>query len=134
MSRDGGSIPPASTSLRFAEAKAAAPKLVRAKAGILSLSLRSCEATARHAIKREQTFYYVYILESQTRPTRHYTGFTGDLDQRLRAHNDGACPHTSKWRPWRIKTAVAFTDRRRALDFERYLKSPSGRAFSKKRL
>ena len=32
------------------------------------------------------------------------------------------------------KTAVAFTDRQKALDFEVHLKSPSGRAFTKKRL
>ena len=36
--------------------------------------------------------------------------------------------------PHQIKTAIAFTDRHKALDFERYLKSPSGRAFAKKRL
>ncbi|RLC11429.1 MAG: GIY-YIG nuclease family protein, partial [Deltaproteobacteria bacterium] len=39
-----------------------------------------------------------------------------------------------QFRPWRIKTAIAFTDRAKALDFEKYLKSPSGRAFAKKRL
>jgi len=50
------------------------------------------------------------------------------------AHNHGNNPHTSKYKPWRIKTAIAFTDRQGALDFEAYLKSPSGRAFAKKRL
>jgi predicted GIY-YIG superfamily endonuclease len=59
---------------------------------------------------------------------------TEDLKQRLARHNAGEVPHSSKYRPWRIKTAVAFTDRNRAADFEKYLKSPSGRAFSKKRL
>jgi hypothetical protein len=39
-----------------------------------------------------------------------------------------------KYTPWRIKTAMAFTDRKKALDFEAYLKSASGRAFAKKRL
>jgi putative endonuclease len=33
-----------------------------------------------------------------------------------------------------IKTAVAFRDPQRAAAFERYLKSPSGRAFASKRL
>jgi hypothetical protein len=46
----------------------------------------------------------------------------------------GENPHSTQYMPWRIKTPVAFTDRQRALDFEAYLKSPSGRAFSKKRL
>ena len=35
---------------------------------------------------------------------------------------------------WTIKTAIAFSDRHQALDFETYLKTPSGRAFAKKRL
>jgi predicted GIY-YIG superfamily endonuclease len=79
-------------------------------------------------------FFYVYLLQSEAGPDRFYTGFTEDLEQRLKAHNAGQCPHTSKHRPWRLKTAIAFTDRNRALAFERYLKSPSGRAFAKKRL
>jgi hypothetical protein len=33
-----------------------------------------------------------------------------------------------------VKTAIAFHDRQKALNFEEYLKTPSGRAFAKKRL
>jgi hypothetical protein len=40
-------------------------------------------------------------------------------------------PHTSKYRPWRLKTYVAFSDEKQGLAFERYLKSASGRAFAK---
>ena len=40
----------------------------------------------------------------------------------------------NKFRPWRIKTAIAFTERQRAIELERYLKTASGRAFAKKRL
>ena len=79
-------------------------------------------------------FYYVYILRSINQPDRHYTGFTEDLEARLQHHNSGGDPHTSKYRPWNIKTAIAFTDREQALAFERYLKTQSGRAFAKKRL
>lgn len=79
------------------------------------------------------TFFYVYILESIAGGV-FYVGFTEDLQTRLKAHNAGNVPHTTKCRPWRIKTAIAFADRARALDFERYLKSSSGRAFAKKRL
>ena len=80
------------------------------------------------------SFFYVYILRSQSNPPHFYTGLTEDLDSRLSHHNSGGDPHTAKHRPWRIKTAIAFTDREQALAFERYLKSPSGRAFAKKRL
>ena len=34
--------------------------------------------------------------------------------------------------PWRVKTAIAFTDREQPLAFERYLILPSGRAFARK--
>jgi putative endonuclease len=77
-------------------------------------------------------FCYVYMLESEVKPGSHYVGLTDDLKVRLSDHNAGRVPHTSSLRPWRIKTAVAFTDRKRAAAFERYLKSASGRAFAKK--
>jgi predicted GIY-YIG superfamily endonuclease len=79
-------------------------------------------------------FYYTYILESEKIPKRFYIGFTENLESRLKSHNQGNNPHTSKFKPWRIKTAIVFSDRQKALDFEAYLKSPSGRAFARKRL
>ena len=81
-----------------------------------------------------QPFYYVYILRTESEPYHFYTGFTEDLDARLKHHNSAGDPHTSKYVPWKIKTAIAFTDRKQALDFERFLKSASGRAFARKRL
>jgi predicted GIY-YIG superfamily endonuclease len=80
------------------------------------------------------SFSYVYILQSEIDPARYYIGLTDDLNDRLKSHNAGEVIHTSKLRPWRIKSAVAFRDRRRAAEFERYLKTASGRAFAKKRL
>jgi predicted GIY-YIG superfamily endonuclease len=77
---------------------------------------------------------YVYILQSLQEPEHFYTGVTDDLRVRILKHNSGAVTHTAKYRPWRIKTYVAFDDEGRALAFERYLKSGSGRAFAKKRL
>jgi predicted GIY-YIG superfamily endonuclease len=79
-------------------------------------------------------FFYVYILQSELDTERFYTGLPDDLPKRLRTHNGGRVPHTAKWKPWRLKAYVAFSDRGRAAEFERYLKSASGRAFVKKRL
>ncbi|GMU94415.1 MAG: hypothetical protein AMXMBFR4_34730 [Candidatus Hydrogenedentota bacterium] len=62
-------------------------------------------------------FHYVYILVSETDPTKHYTGYTTDLLTRLEAHNQGRSPHTAKYVPWRIETAVAFRDEERARAF-----------------
>jgi putative endonuclease len=77
---------------------------------------------------------YVYILESISEAGRFYVGVTGDLRARLKKHNSGGVTHTSKFTPWRIKTYVAFSDEKQAFQFERYLKSASGRAFARKRL
>jgi predicted GIY-YIG superfamily endonuclease len=77
------------------------------------------------------TFHYVYILISERDPDRHYVGITTDLRERLNRHNSGRCSHTSDHRPWRIETAIAFRSREKALAFERYLKTHTGRAFAK---
>jgi predicted GIY-YIG superfamily endonuclease len=77
---------------------------------------------------------YVYVLQSLADPERHYTGCTADLKERLKRHNAGDVPHTSKFGPWKVMTYVAFSDDGRAFAFEKYLKSSSGRAFAKKRL
>jgi predicted GIY-YIG superfamily endonuclease len=79
-------------------------------------------------------FYYVYTLQSEIDQERFYIGFTENLNSRLKTHNSGGCAHTLKYKPWRVETALAFHDRQKALDFEKYLKSPFGRAFAKKRL
>ena len=79
-------------------------------------------------------FFYVYILISQKNQTVHYVGLTRDLQERLLMHNRGACAHTSKYRPWRIETAVAFKSEKKARAFEKYLKSGSGREFPRRHL
>ena len=77
-------------------------------------------------------FFYIYILQSEADPQRFYTGLTDDLRRRLRNHNSGRIVHTSKWKPWQLKTYIALGDRERAFRLERYLKSASGRTFVKR--
>jgi putative endonuclease len=77
---------------------------------------------------------YGYVLRSISNPEHYYVGITGDLRARLKKHNAGEVPHTAKHRPWRIKTYLAFEDEARAIAFEKYLKSGSGRAFAKTHL
>jgi predicted GIY-YIG superfamily endonuclease len=76
----------------------------------------------------------VYLIRSLSAPDQRYVGVTSDLDVRLRTHNAGDSLHTSKYRPWELVTYVCFNDDQRAIAFERYLKSGSGRAFANKRL
>jgi len=79
-------------------------------------------------------FYYVYILESLSKPGHFYTGFTRDPEIRLEHHNAGRNPATCSYKPWRLKALIALPDRKRAESLEEYLKSGSGRAFAKKHL
>jgi len=78
--------------------------------------------------------FYVYLLRSIPNPDQTYIGFTEDLKARLTAHNYGQSPHTSKYKPWELITYLSFNDQARALSFEKYLKSHSGKAFANKRL
>ena len=77
---------------------------------------------------------YVYILQSEGDAEHFYVGLTDDVEVRLENHNQSRVPHTSKFRPWRLKNMIGFADPDKAVAFERYLKSGSGRAFAKKRL
>jgi putative endonuclease len=78
--------------------------------------------------------YYVYLIESDHSPGRRYVGLTSDLRRRLCDHNAGKSPYTAKYKPWRLVTYVAFSSRKKAEEFERYLKSGSGHAFANRRL
>jgi putative endonuclease len=90
----------------------------------------------RTAIRQAITMkhFYVYMLQGERDAKSFYSGFTEGLLERLNKHDVGEPPHRAKLRPWRMKTAIAFTEHERAVNFERYLKSSSGRAFAKKRL
>ena len=42
---------------------------------------------------------YVYFLQSIVHPDQNYVGLTDDLRARLKVHNSGGSPHTSKHKP-----------------------------------
>ncbi len=65
---------------------------------------------------------YIYILCSISHPIQTCIGITSYLRKRLKAHNTGNSPHTSKYKPWKIVTYLAFVDNKKAHEFERYLK------------
>ena len=76
--------------------------------------------------------YYTYILESKKDKTR-YIGFTGDLKKRIKQHNNLDSRYTSTKAPYKLIWYCAFPNKQKAIDFERYLKSSSGYAFTKKK-
>ena len=75
---------------------------------------------------------YVYLLQSISYPKKKYVGVTSVLEQRLRDHNAGRSPHTSRFTPWKVVVSIQFEDDNRAAEFEMYLKSGSGHAFARK--
>lgn len=78
--------------------------------------------------------WYVYILRSIEFLEQLYYGASEDLKTRLKDHNAGKSSHTAKYAPWELLWYCAFPDKYKALEFEKYLKSHSGRAFANKRL
>lgn len=74
---------------------------------------------------------YVYVIRTVANPPRYYTGLAADVSERLKNHNSGSSPHTARHRPWRLHVVIGFTDEARAAAFERFLKSGSGRSFSR---
>ena len=75
---------------------------------------------------------YIYLMESLPHPEKRYVGKTADLKNRLKEHNAGKSPHTSKFIPWRVAVAIRFADDQKADAFESYLKFGSGHAFAKR--
>ncbi len=75
--------------------------------------------------------YYVYILKLNNR--NFYSGFTDDLKRRIGEHNNGKVQTTSKNLPIKLVWYGCFTNKKKALEFETYLKSSSGFAFRNKR-
>jgi len=77
--------------------------------------------------------YYVYLLKSE-KTRLYYTGVTENLKRRISEHNSGNSDFTSWSGPYKLVWYGAFESKKKAYDFEKYLKSSSGFAFRNKRL
>jgi putative endonuclease len=75
---------------------------------------------------------YVYILKCAD--STFYTGCTENIDSRLQRHDSGFVDATKHKLPVCLVTFVAFIDKYKAFEFEKYLKSGSGIAFRNKHL
>ncbi|MCK5708578.1 MAG: GIY-YIG nuclease family protein [Candidatus Aureabacteria bacterium] len=73
----------------------------------------------------------VYVLHSK-KGDYFYVGRATDINGRLNEHNNGKCKHTSEFRPWEIVASITLKDEKKALEFEKYLKTGSGLAFQKR--
>ena len=76
--------------------------------------------------------YGVYILLCSN--GKYYTGYTANINARLLAHDKGEVSFTRDKLPVKLVHLSLFSDKQKAYDFERYLKTGSGGAFRNKRL
>ncbi len=77
--------------------------------------------------------YYVYVIRS-VRDKQLYTGFTGDLKNRLHEHNSGRVPSTRRRIPFDLIYYEACLSEGDALAREKYLKSGMGKRYLRNRL
>jgi putative endonuclease len=74
--------------------------------------------------------WVVYILNYADGNT--YTGCTNSFADRLIKHRAGCVKSTKSRLPVSVLLEITFYDKYKAFNFEKYLKSGSGRAFSKR--
>lgn len=75
--------------------------------------------------------YYVYSLKCKD---GYYIGCTDNLKERIDRHQKGHVPATAKRFPLELDFYFAINNKYTAFEFEKYLKSGSGRAFINKHL
>ncbi|MFC7358313.1 GIY-YIG nuclease family protein [Jejudonia soesokkakensis] len=73
----------------------------------------------------------VYIIKCNDES--YYVRCTSNLEERLKSHRNGYVISTKYRTPIQLITYINFNDKYKAYNFEKYLKSGSGRAFMNKR-
>ncbi|MFC1571516.1 GIY-YIG nuclease family protein [Candidatus Margulisiibacteriota bacterium] len=72
--------------------------------------------------------YYVYILQSE-KDGNLYTGFTNNLERRLKQHNLGRVQSTKHRIPFQLIYKESHKTQEEAIKREKFLKSGCGRDF-----
>jgi len=75
--------------------------------------------------------YYVYSLKCKN---NYYVGCTDNLKERIDRHQKGEVPATKDKLPIALDFYLAVNNKYKAYNFEKYLKTGSGRAFINKHL
>lgn len=79
------------------------------------------------------TFYYVYLLQS-LKSDMWYTGYSHDLRNRFRQHQENKSTYTKGRGPFRLIYYEACLNEQDAIARERYLKSGMGKRYLKNRM
>jgi putative endonuclease len=77
--------------------------------------------------------FKVYIIQS-IKFGKLYTGFTDDLESRLKKHNSGNVRSTKAYKPYKIIYTEDYVDKTSARKRELFLKSGQGRKWIKERI
>jgi predicted GIY-YIG superfamily endonuclease len=77
--------------------------------------------------------WYVYILKSKKKDWR-YTGYTNNLKDRFKNHNQKENQSTKHYAPFRLEAYIAVKTEQKARVLEKYFKTGSGRAILLKRI
>jgi putative endonuclease len=70
--------------------------------------------------------FYVYVIYS-SKFNKYYTGFTQNIEQRLKEHNRGKTKSTKAFVPWELLFFEPYETRNEARQKEKYYKSGVGR-------
>ena len=74
--------------------------------------------------------FYIYVLRS-LKNSRHYTGYTNNLERRLCEHNNGQTKYTKIAGPFELIYKETYNTRLEASKRERFLKTGKGREILK---
>ena len=78
-------------------------------------------------------YYYVYILQSDL-DQNFYTGYTDNLNRRIKEHNNGKVKSTTNRRPFKLVYWEGCLNRHDAAKREKYLKTAWGKRYIKNRI
>lgn len=70
--------------------------------------------------------YYVYVLYSE-KIKKFYTGYSRDVDKRLKHHNLGLDRWSRRGIPWKLVYFEKYNNRKNAIKREKFLKTGKGR-------
>ncbi|MBS1760963.1 MAG: GIY-YIG nuclease family protein [Bacteroidetes bacterium] len=74
------------------------------------------------------TSFSVYIIFSPT-IDKFYTGYTADIEKRLKEHNSGLSSFTAKANDWILKYSEQFATREEAMAREKEIKNKKSRKY-----
>ncbi|MDY0089106.1 MAG: GIY-YIG nuclease family protein [Flavobacteriaceae bacterium] len=78
-------------------------------------------------------YYYVYVLKSE-KDSMFYTGYTNNLKERLKMHNEGKVSSTKNRTPFVLVYFEGCLNQQDATHREKYLKSSWGKRYLKERM